>query len=180
MYIFGWYSRELPLNNCRYARYACFDLSSFSIQQLDWLGFLSVCEISTKIGTVRNPSECADASNVATRCRADAFGSYHKGSVSNGERLITNFRSVDGIVVNAKEEEEADILVNRLDTTTTMYKMKIGPDKTKVITNNPNGFRSEIKIKGLRLQEVSNFKYLEQGIKIRDSFQDSPDNSSFF
>ena len=37
--------------------------------------------------------------------------------------------------------------------------MKIGPDKTKVMTNNPNGFQREIKIKGQRLEEVENFKY---------------------
>ena len=44
------------------------------------------------------------------------------GSVSIGERLITNFRFADGIVVNAEEEEEAGVLVHRLDTTTTRYK----------------------------------------------------------
>ena len=38
--------------------------------------------------------------------------------------------------------------------------METGPDKTKVMTNNPNGFQSEIKIKGQRLEEVENFKYL--------------------
>ena len=54
-----------------------FWLSSFSIRQFDWLRFLSiVCELSTKIGTVRDPSECADASKVATKCRTDACGSY--------------------------------------------------------------------------------------------------------
>ena len=37
--------------------------------------------------------------------------------------------------------------------------MEIGPDKTKVMTNNPNGFQREIKIKGQRLEEVENFKY---------------------
>ena len=41
------------------------------------------------------------------------------------------------------------------------YKMEIGPDKTKVITNNPNGFQREIKIKGQMLEEVENFTYLE-------------------
>ena len=84
----------------------------------------------------------------------------HQGSVSIGGRLITNFRFADDIVVNAEEEEEAGILVDRLDTTTTRYKMGIGPDKTKVTTNNPNGFQREIKIKGQRLDEVENFKYL--------------------
>ena len=46
-----------------------------------------------------------------------------------GGRLITNSRFVDDIVVNAEEEEEAGVLVDRLDTTTTRYKMEIGPDK---------------------------------------------------
>ena len=82
----------------------------------------------------------------------------HEGSVSIGGRLITNFRFADDIVVNA--EEEAGVLIDRLDRTTTRYKMEIGPDKTKVMTNNPNGFQREIKINGQRLEEVENFKYL--------------------
>ena len=84
----------------------------------------------------------------------------HESSVSIGERLITNFRFADDIAVNAEEEEEAGILVDRLDTTTTRYKMEIGPDKTKVMTNNPNCFQRENKIKCQRLEEVENFKYL--------------------
>ena len=83
----------------------------------------------------------------------------HEGSVSIGGRLITNFRFADDIVVNAEEEEEAGVLVDRLDRAT-RYKMETGPDKTKVMTNNPNGFQREIKRKGQRLQEVENFKYL--------------------
>ena len=84
----------------------------------------------------------------------------HEGSVSIGGLLITNFRFADDIVVNAKEKEEAGDLVDRLDTTTTRYKIKISPVKTEVMTNNPNGFQREIKIKGQRLEEVENFKYL--------------------
>ena len=80
----------------------------------------------------------------------------HEGSVSIGGRLITNFRFAVDIVVNAEEEEEAGVLVDRLDTTTTRYKTEIGPDKTKVMTNNPNRFQREIKIKGQRLEEVEN------------------------
>ena len=71
----------------------------------------------------------------------------HEGSVSIGGRLITNFRFADDIFVNAEEEEESDVLIDRLDTTTTRYKMEIGPDKTKVMTNNPNDFQREIKIR---------------------------------
>ena len=84
----------------------------------------------------------------------------HEGSVTIGGWLITNFRFADDIVLNAEEEEEAGVLIDRLDRTTTRYKMEIGPDKTKVMTNNPNGFQREIKIKGQRLEEVENFKYL--------------------
>ena len=72
----------------------------------------------------------------------------HKGSVSIGGGIITNFHFVDDILINAVEEEEAGILVDCLDTTTIRYKMEIGPDKTKVMTNDPNGFQREIKIKG--------------------------------
>ena len=64
----------------------------------------------------------------------------HGSSVSIGGRLITNFRFADDIVVNA-DEEEAGVLEGRLDTTTTRYKMEIGPDKTKVMTNKPNGLQ---------------------------------------
>ena len=84
----------------------------------------------------------------------------HEGSGSIRGRLITNFRFADDIIVNAEEVEEADVLVDRLDTTTTGVKMEIGPDKTKVMTNNPNGFQREIKIKGQRLEEVEYFTYL--------------------
>ena len=84
----------------------------------------------------------------------------HDGSVSIGGRLITNIRFADDIVVNAEEEKEAGVLVDCFDTTTTRYEMKIGPDKTKLMANNPNGFQREIKIKGQRLEEVETFKYL--------------------
>ena len=87
----------------------------------------------------------------------------HEGSVSIGGRLITNFRFADDIVVNAGEENaenvSAGVLVDRLDTTT-RYEMNIGPDKTKVMTRNTNGFQREIKIKGQRLEAVENFKYI--------------------
>ena len=83
----------------------------------------------------------------------------HEGSVSIRGRLITNFRFVDDVIINAEEEEEAGVLVDRLDITTPRCKMEIGPDKTKEVTNNLNGFQKEIKIKGQRLEEV-NFKYL--------------------
>ena len=92
----------------------------------------------------------------------------HEGSVSIGGRLITNFHFADDIAVNAEGEEEGGILVDRLNATTTRYKMEIGPDKTKVITYNPNGFQREIKIKGQRLEEVENLNTLEQPSPTKD------------
>ena len=93
----------------------------------------------------------------------------HEGSVSIRGQLITNLRFADDIVVNAEEEEEAGILVDRLDTTTTRYKMEIGPDKTKVMTNNPNCFQREIEIKGQRLEggelQVPRSNHLQRRIK---------------
>ena len=74
-------------------------------------------------------------------------------------QLITNFRFADDIVANAEDEEEAGVLVDCLDTTITRYKMEIGSDKTKVMTNNPNGFQREIKIKDQRLEAVENLTY---------------------
>ena len=82
----------------------------------------------------------------------------HESSVSIGGRLITNFCIADDIVANA--EEGAGVLVDRLDRNTTRYKMESGPDKTKVMTNNPNGFQRDIKVKGQGLEEVEHFKYL--------------------
>ena len=84
----------------------------------------------------------------------------HDGSVSIGGRLITNFRFAGDIVVNAEEAEEADVLVDSLSITTTRYKMEIGPDNTIVMTNNPNCFQRETKIKDQWLEAVENFKYL--------------------
>ena len=84
----------------------------------------------------------------------------HESNIIIGGRLNTKFRFADEIVVIGEEAAEAGVLVDRLYTTTTRYKMEIGPDKTKVITNNPNGFQRDFKVKGQRLEEVDNFKYL--------------------
>ena len=85
----------------------------------------------------------------------------HQGSVSTGGRIITSLRLAVDIIVNAKAKEEADIVVDRLDRTTTRYQMETGSDKTKVMTNNPNGSHIEIKIKVQRFEAAEIFKYLE-------------------
>ena len=54
----------------------------------------------------------------------------HEGSVSIGGRLITNFCFADDTVVNTKEEE-ADVMVDHLDTTTTRYNIEISNRKER-------------------------------------------------
>ena len=49
----------------------------------------------------------------------------HESSVSIGGRFIPNFRFADDIVVNAEEEEEAGVLIDRLDRTTTRCKVLV-------------------------------------------------------
>ena len=81
--------------------------------------------------TCRPPTEFLKQSPVLPLNKLDG----HECSVSIGGRHITDFRLADDIVENAKDAEEADVLVDRLDTTTARYKMEIGPNKTKVMTN---------------------------------------------
>ena len=38
--------------------------------------------------------------------------------------------------------------------------MEISAQKTKLMTNNTNGINTEIKVKGQKLETVTNFKYL--------------------
>ena len=73
------------------------------------------------------------------------------------------------IYVSADEEEDADGLVDLLDTTTTWCKMVTGPDRTKVMTDNPNSFQREIKIKSQRREAVEKLKYLDQSSLMTDT-----------
>ena len=63
----------------------------------------------------------------------------HDGNVSIGGRNVTNLRFVDDIGALAEEEQELEALVESLDKTCTRYKMVIGAEKTKLMTNNTYG-----------------------------------------
>ena len=58
------------------------------------------------------------------------------------------------------KRKKADDIVTSKYTIYKRYNMEIGHGKTKLMTNNPNGF--QIEIKGKRLEEVKSFKYLVQ------------------
>ena len=99
----------------------------------------------------------------------------HEGSVSIGGRLIANFCFADDTVVNAEKEEEAGILVDRLDTTTTRYNMEIGPRQDKSDDKQPKWLpkrdqdkRSEARRSGELQVPWSN--HLQRRIKTQNSF----------
>ena len=86
----------------------------------------------------------------------EALGDHESSvSIGIGGRLITNvhFRKCRRGIRSWHH-------ASRLDTTTTRYKMEIDPYKTKVMTNNPNGFQREIKIKSQMLEAMENFTFL--------------------
>ena len=84
----------------------------------------------------------------------------HEGTVSIGGRNITNLRFADAIDGLAGREKELADLVERLDKTSTAFGMQINAEKTKLMTNNTNGFRTDIRVNGEKLDCVNRFKYL--------------------
>ena len=83
-----------------------------------------------------------------------------KGTVSIGDRTITNLRSADDIDGLAGEEKELAKLVERLDKASTDYGMEISAEKTRLMTNNTSGINKEIKVNGQKLETVTSFKCL--------------------
>ena len=65
----------------------------------------------------------------------------HVIKVSIGSRNSTNLRFADDIDIVAEEEKELEALVESLDKTCAMYKMKIGAKKTKLMTNKANAIQ---------------------------------------
>ena len=57
----------------------------------------------------------------------------HEGTVSIGNRTITNLRFADNIGGLAGEEEELAKVVERLDKVSTAYGMEISAEKTKLL-----------------------------------------------
>ena len=90
----------------------------------------------------------------------------HDGIISI-DRRITTFLFTDYFIVNAEKGMEIGFLVDHLDISTKRYKKE-----TKVMTNNQYGFQRGIKIKGQKLEEMKNFKYLGSIIvmKIQTSY----------
>ena len=67
----------------------------------------------------------------------------HEGTVSIGGRTISNLRFANDIDGRAGEEEELANLVERLDKASTAYGMEISAEKTKLMTNNVSGTKTD-------------------------------------
>ncbi|KAF6034450.1 hypothetical protein EB796_007241 [Bugula neritina] len=85
----------------------------------------------------------------------------HNETVSIKGRTITNLCFADDIDGLAGKEQELAKLVERLDTTSAAYDMKISAEKNKLRTNNIDDINTDIKVNGKKLGTVKNFKYLE-------------------
>ena len=79
----------------------------------------------------------------------------HKSTVSIGGRTISNLRFADDIDGLTGSELQLANLVERLDKTSTAYGMQISAEKTKLMTNNTNGIRSNTRVNG---EKVKPFK----------------------
>ena len=72
-------------------------------------------------------------------------------------RTFTNLCFADDIDGSAGEEEELAKLVERLDKASTAYGMEISTEKTKLMTNNTSGIKTEITVNGQKLEAVTSF-----------------------
>ena len=68
-------------------------------------------------------------------------------------------RFADDIAGIASEKNEVKALAGHLDITTKAYKMELGPEKTKVTTNNSDESELDMRMNGTRLKTVQGFKY---------------------
>ena len=102
------------------------------------------------------------------RIMTDALND-HEGTVSIGGRNITNLRFADDIDGLAGREDELADLVERIDKTSTAFGMQINAEKTKLMTNNTNGFSTDIRVNGEKLDCVKRFKYLGAIITVEGS-----------
>ena len=84
----------------------------------------------------------------------------HEGAVTVRGRTTTNIRFADDIDGLAGEEEKQTKLVGCFDKASTAYGMEVNAEKTKLMTNNTSGIKTEIKVNGPKLETITSFKYV--------------------
>jgi len=78
--------------------------------------------------------------------------------LQTGERMVTNLRYADDIILSATSEAELQELVDCLDRVNRKYSLLINVDKTKVMAS--NGIACRILIQNELLEHVDTFPYL--------------------
>lgn len=76
------------------------------------------------------------------------------------EPSASSLRFADDIDGLAGTEEELKNLMDSLSRVVKAYGMEINADKTKIMTNNPEGINTDISVDGQVLETVDSFKYL--------------------
>lgn len=84
----------------------------------------------------------------------------HDGGVSIGGRNITNLRFADDIDGLANSEHDLFKLTDSINEASKRYGMEINGEKTKIMTNNPDGFHKSMTLNNETVEVVNKFKYL--------------------
>ena len=79
----------------------------------------------------------------------------HASTISISGRVITNLQFADDIDGLAGIEEQWNKLIKCLDRTAKAFGMEINAEKTKLMTNNGEGIRGDIRINDKRLERVN-------------------------
>ena len=130
------------------------------------------------LGRYSNSGRPALKSNVMT-ARPLALGSYgttlfniyrerimqetlenYNSTVSIGGRQISNLRFADDIDLMAGSNDDLQVLTDRLVTCASAYGMEVSAEKSKVMVNSRAKTHSTIKMNGVALENVEQFKYL--------------------
>ena len=106
----------------------------------------------------------------------------HEGTVSIGNRTITNVRFADNIDGLTGQEQELIKLINHIEEAFTAYGMQISAKKTQLMTNNTAVISTDITIDNKKLETLRSSKYLgaivsDQRSKPEAPVHDSPDHS---
>jgi len=80
------------------------------------------------------------------------------GGLQIGQRMITNFRYPDDIILLATSEAELQKLVDRLDSVSRKYILLFNVDKTKVMAS--DGIACRVLIQNELLEQMDTFPYL--------------------
>ena len=83
---------------------------------------------------------------------------------------ITNIRCADDTIILAESEQQLQHMIDKLDATCEQYGMAVNPKKTKtVIVEKTPEKQCEVNVKGERLTQVKQYKYLGATADIQDS-----------